>query len=207
MSRSGRRWMLPALLLLGVLLPREARGQVPRKDPAVESYDRGLELFQRGRYVEAMRSFSRGYGLSHRPGFLFNMAECARLMADKARARELYLRYLALHPTGKLRPAAQRRCDELGRGTCVPGAAVSPTAPAPEPVVEPLVPAPVSAAPPDVPTRPRHRPFYKHWAFWTAVGVGVTAATIGIAAGASRSGGKPAADLTVDMRALGVVRW
>ncbi|MFH0903213.1 MAG: hypothetical protein V2A73_21500 [Pseudomonadota bacterium] len=77
-------------------------------------FEVGQKLVAEGRFVEAKAEFSAGYELSHRPLFLFNMAECARLSSDKARARELYERYLLEDPQGKLAAMARERLAELG---------------------------------------------------------------------------------------------
>jgi hypothetical protein len=122
---------LALLLALALAWPgRSSAATAADQRQAMECWKRGLEHFGKGNYREAMREFTRGHALSGKAGFLFNMAECARLMNDARQARTLYLRYLAEHPQGKLRAEAQRRCQELGAGACVapPAAAGAPRA-------------------------------------------------------------------------------
>ncbi len=186
--RHTRGPTLLLLLLLAVLAwPRTAAAQ----DAAVESWNRGLQLFNRGSYAEAMKAFARGYQLSRKAGFLFNMAECARLMNDRARARQLYVRYLTEHPQGKLRAEALRRCEELGLGPCpalgredLPGESPPPPPPPalqPTPQPAPYLPARQEAPPPP------GKPFYKRWPLWVGVGAVVIAGTVTAAVLASRS--------------------
>lgn len=64
--------------------------------------------FEAGRYAEAERAFREAYALSGLPGFLWNMAQCARLSGQSERALVLYRKYLETAPEGSQREEAER---------------------------------------------------------------------------------------------------
>jgi hypothetical protein len=77
------------------------------------AFERGETLYKEGRYAEARAEFAAGYELSHRPLFLFNMAECSRLDHEPALARTQYERYMSEAPTGELVSLARQRLAAL----------------------------------------------------------------------------------------------
>lgn len=192
------------------------------KQRAMQHYQSGLRLFEKKKYVQARAEFAEGYALSHKAGFLFNMAECERLLGDKGQARALYRRYLTDDPQGKLRAEALSRCQELNLGACeVQVARAAPGVAAPAPAAAPVAPPPVTEAPapaipaatPTVdvradylpppggePPRRESPPFYKRWPLWVGIGAVVVAGSITAAVLATRSSGPstPSGDLTVD---------
>src|SRR5262249_14423878 len=72
---------------LAVLLAASARITYADPDPTEASreaqarayFERGVAHVKAHHYLEARAEFAAGYELSHRPTFLFNMAECSRL--------------------------------------------------------------------------------------------------------------------------------
>ncbi len=101
--------------------PRAAFAQAaPQEDPRISQsrahFNSGQKLVQQGKYTEAYAEFHKGYELSHRPLFLFNMAECARQGGDSARARDGYERYLREDPLGAQATKARERLADLGPG-------------------------------------------------------------------------------------------
>jgi len=103
-------------------------------------YERGKELANKGRYTEALVELTKGYELTGRPLFLFNMAECARALKDTVQARELYERYLAAEANGPFANAARTRLVELAP----PAEPVAPPPAEPAPAV--VIPPPSQAA-------------------------------------------------------------
>src|SRR5689334_10519236 len=57
-------------------------------------YEAGSGLYQLGRYDEAIREFSAGYALSHRPQFALNLAQCYRKLGRLEDARDMIRRFL-----------------------------------------------------------------------------------------------------------------
>ena len=121
-------------------------------EAAKAHYEQGTTLYAAGQFAEARAEFLAGYELSHKPAFLFNAAECARLMGKLDVARDGYDQYLKLEPNGKLAMLALQRLDEMGPK---PTDAAKPTSPPPAPV---LTPTPSSSNPPPAPTLPPPAP-------------------------------------------------
>jgi len=101
------------VLCLALAIPQAAHA---RSQPVGSSAQRarqawtdGRALYQGADYAAALERFRVGCDLSGKGGFLFNMAECKRLLGSRADARALYLRYLEENPTGKHRQLAARR--------------------------------------------------------------------------------------------------
>jgi hypothetical protein len=117
---------LRAVILCGGLLllsaPAHAQGDDAR---AKQHFSAGTEHFRHGRYDQARAAFSAGYELSHKPGFLWNMAECARLSQHHDQAIALYRQYLEEAPLGSQRAQAQERLDELSPPVAEPAAPVT----------------------------------------------------------------------------------
>jgi hypothetical protein len=115
-----------------------ADGTDPLADAAKTHYEQGQTLYAAGRFAEARAEFLAGFELSKKPAFLFNAAECARLLGDTRVARDGYNRYLELEPNGRLAMLAMQRLSELG-----PSPSSSPEpAPTPAPTPPVVIPAP-----------------------------------------------------------------
>ena len=164
---------------------------------------RAKALYHDGKYREAHAEFAAGFDADKLPAFMFNMAECSRLVGDVDLSRDEYTKYLALDPAGKLAPVAKQRLAALPSPKPAPAPAPTPTAPPatpPSPTNEPG-PAAASTDKPTVPTpavaaanveaaRPapalqplvdQPTPLWKRKSVWIAVGlvvVGGTVATI-----------------------------
>ncbi|MCB9558103.1 MAG: hypothetical protein H6707_18455 [Deltaproteobacteria bacterium] len=150
------------LLAIGYFLGAASPAWAQQPDPIVQArqeWEAGRQLFQVGRYAGALEHFSRGYQLSQKGGFLFNMAECARLLGEKLRARGLYLSYLRIHGKERFRDQAIANCNALGQGDCTPSASgpavVAPAVPTAPVVPVAPTPTPKHAAPPAGPTPPK----------------------------------------------------
>jgi hypothetical protein len=204
------RWLLMAVLAFALTDHASARADDPpvNEAQARAHFQHGEKLTRAGNHAEAFKQFELGYQLSRRPLFLFNMAECARLAGDPARARGLYQRYLEAEPQGKLAPTARERLAALP----APSAPLRPPAPPTAPPASTRVPAviltPPAVPPPEAgtvavtptapepsPTEPR-RPLYRRWPFWAGVGAVVVASTV-TAIALTRGGGGTCPDCTV----------
>lgn len=117
MTRHSTTVIFLCTLLLG--LPVMVLAQSPEDmTRARAAHKKGQQLYQQGDYPGALDHFSRGYKLSGKSGFLFNMAESARQIGSKETAREMYMRYVRKHPTGKHRATALQMCLQLKVGPC-----------------------------------------------------------------------------------------
>jgi hypothetical protein len=147
---------------------------------AKQHFVRGKQLAAAKDFSHAYDEFAAGYVVSHRAQFLFNMAECMRVLGDAPRARDLYTRYLAASPDGDLSAAARARVTELG------GAAPEPT---PIEQKAPIVPPPTDVAAQHVVAEPQpavaidreppSRPLWHRAPFWIGVGLALVGGAVG----------------------------
>lgn len=199
------------IVTLAILLtPTVVHAAASEREPEQEArayFDKGQQLVGKGKHLEALAAFSAGYELSHRAAFLFNMGECARLTGDVPRARELYRRYLAEDPYGKLAPTAQARLAELETAP-KPAASPPPTplavtpapvAPQPKPpALLPLSPSPSPSSPPLMEPRVTASlgapvtPLWRKWPFWVGVGAVVVGGTVAALVATRGQGGDEA---------------
>lgn len=199
------------LTLACALLASPAQGQpvqsAERMARARAAWLEGRQLFDQGRFSAAKASFARGYRLSSKGGFLFNMAECERLIGKKRGARRLYLKYLTNHPKGRHKERALHKCQGLQAGPCHETKkaqrrsapltrGLSPDDPSAR---QPLVRSPARTSS----QRSSSTPFYKHWGFWAGVGAVVVAGSVTAIVLGTRSDDEPAmptGDYTLDFR-------
>ena len=124
---------------------------------AKQHYLQGEAYFKSRNFSDAIDEYQRGYFDKPDPVFIFNIAQCHRLLGHTAAAIEFYQRYLKEAPEGPGRPVAEKQIAELSAPPALPPA-VEPPAPAdvtaaPAPAA-PLVPLPTAvppAAPPPAP--------------------------------------------------------
>lgn len=141
---------------------------------AREHFERGEAFFKLEKYKEALEQYEQGYLAKADASFLYNIAQCHRLMGDKPAALRFYKRFLNEATHVPNRPIVEQHIKELE-------ASLANEAPMPAPPPEPLPSAPPpAAAAPDLmaqpapaaadPATPDGQPIYKKWWFWTIVG-------------------------------------
>jgi hypothetical protein len=149
---------LRAFVVLGVLVvasvtsaPVRAQGTKagsPGRAAAVEKardhFQQGQRLYTVSRYREALEQFKNAFLAVEDPVFLYNIAQCHRLLGESAEAARFYRRYIEAAPSGSERSRAEKWIAEL---ESAPGTAPAPVSPAPAPVVT----APRSSPPPVTP--------------------------------------------------------
>ncbi len=203
--------ILSALFVAGTA---EARpGSKQKKETlqrAKEAWRQGQSLFNRGDYIGAREQFTKGYELTHKSGFLFNIASCENLLGNKEQAKYRYMEYLRKFPRGKFKDEVEKQCQSLGLGDCEKKAAAPIK---PNRGKEILASKPIS----DVQSAKGHqtdrllierkathesessKPFYKHWGFYAGVGAAIIAGTVTAVVLATRgSSDSPTPDLTFD---------
>ncbi|HEY3802170.1 MAG TPA: hypothetical protein VGL61_06155 [Kofleriaceae bacterium] len=169
---------IAVVAMLALVAPVRAEPTVDSTEVvAKQHFSRGKQLAAAKDFSHAYDEFAAGYVVSHRAPFLFNMAECMRVLGDAPRARDLYTRYLAASPDGELAAAARARVTELG------GLAPEPAPPPAAPVIPPPpdVAAQVVAAQPAPPVivRESSPPLWHRTPFWIGVGLAVAGAAVG----------------------------
>jgi tetratricopeptide (TPR) repeat protein len=180
----------PAVLLvaaLSVATPLCAWAQAPS---ARQHFIDGTKHFDLGEYREALAEFKEAFRIKEDPVFLYNIAQCHRLLGENAEAIRFLKNYLRRAPDAPNRADVESRIaalqelvdrQEKERAQKAQAAAAAPPQPSPQPspIAAAATPSPETAAPAPSPT-----PVYKKWWLWTLVGVAVVAAAgVGVAVG------------------------
>jgi tetratricopeptide (TPR) repeat protein len=193
-----------AILALGVVL---ALGGVAAADEASQAkhfFVSGSKHFDLGEYSEALNDFKEGYRLKDDPVFLYNIAQCHRLLNQNTEALRAYKTYLRRAPNATNRSEVERKIaaieeaqaaankasttppnqvlppDSHGSEPSTATAATTTTTPA---TTEPAAAASSNTLTATAPPREERTPVYKKWWLWTAVGVVVVGAGLGLGLG------------------------
>jgi tetratricopeptide (TPR) repeat protein len=140
--------VLVALLLMG---GRPSRAADPRLDSARAHSQEGDAYYKLEKYVNAITEYEQAYLAKPDPSFLYNIAQCHRLMGQGPEAIKFYRQFLKDAPTAPNRAVAEkhiRDLEEASSGT-QPSAATSP--PGTSSRTLPVAPAPVSVIPATAP--------------------------------------------------------
>ena len=182
------------LTLVLLLAVGPARAADPNAEKARAHFQQGDTYFKLDKYANALHEFEQAYLAKQDPSFLYNIAQCHRLMGNRVEAIRFYKRYITDAPAAANRPVAEKHIRELEAALGaeeLTGAHVAPAASAPGPAPSATMPPPTPtsaptqvalAAPPPPPppseaplTAPSpspadEHPIYTKWWFWTAVG-------------------------------------
>jgi len=165
------------ILLLGAGAHAAPVAQATAADKAAarDAYREGQQLVTAQDYRRALVAFKRGYASYEDPIFLFNVAQCDRLLGDKEQAVRYYRAFLERVPEPPNLADIQRwlaRLDaqiEADRTATVEQPTPQGNEPTARPVDEPVSSEPV--------------PIYKKWWLWTIVGVVVVGGALGVGLG------------------------
>lgn len=213
-----RRPVWAGVVVLATLLMAAgaARAAEPRAEKAREHFQQGDAYFKLEKYPNALQEFEQAYLAKQDPSFLYNIAQCHRLMGNRVEAIRFYKRYVSDAPAAANRGIAEKHirdleaalnAEELTGARPAPGPAspsfpVAPIAPPqPQNTAPPPPVAPVGGAS-DTATlnhgnggadasQTDERPIYTKWWLWAAVG-GVVAGGLLVALLASRDPSCPA---------------
>jgi tetratricopeptide (TPR) repeat protein len=194
-----RRPIAVGVVLFAVLLMSgpPSRAADPRLDAARAHSQQGDAYYKLEKYANAITEYEQAYLAKPDPSFLYNIAQCHRLMGEGGEAIHFYRRYLKDAPTAPNREVAEKHIRDLedtaSHGTSPPStsapppivplppaAAVEPppataTSPAPNLSAPSPTSTPVSTTPTvenaATPPPAESHPFYSRWWFWTAIGV------------------------------------
>jgi len=199
-------------MLAVLVLPLGAARRAVAAGPAATDVERarahfeaGSGLYQLGRYDEAIREFSAGYALSHRPQFTLNIAQCYRMLGRYQDARDMIRRFLDEAPAdAPERPSAvallaetEAKLRESGTPPPAPPAEAPPAAAPPAAAA----PAPVLVAKAPSPPAPEQ---HSHRAAYIALGVTGAVLVVGAAIALGVVLGAPAE--TVPATPLGTIK-
>ena len=196
---------LGAVTLTVVLLlaGRSARAADAKAEQARAHFQQGDTYFKLDKYANALQEFEQAYLAKQDASFLYNIAQCHRLMGNRVEAVRFYKRYITDAPNAANRPVAEKHirdlesalgAEELTGPHVAPAPAPGGPAPA-SPGVMPPSPTPAQpalalAAPPPPPpssdaalgapppSPSDEQPIYTKWWFWTAVGGVVVAGLV-----------------------------
>jgi hypothetical protein len=184
-----------------------ARAGDPKLDAARAHSQEGDAYYKLEKYANAITEYEQAYLAKPDPSFLYNIAQCHRLMGNGAQAIHFYRRFLKDAPNAPNRPVAEKHIRDLedlaAHGSAPAAPPPVPVAPAPAPSApgSPLAPLPsaTTSAPPafsapaptstpvsTTPTvesgapsgQPESQPIYRKWWFWTGVGAVVVGSLI-----------------------------
>lgn len=166
-----------------------AQSEPSGEQEARHHFEAGRAFAQVESYEAARIEFQRGFEISQRPLFLFNMAECARHLDLSDDARREYSEYLRREPESAFSSIAVERLTELGPGDTSTPSFVDASAAndAPEsggPNIDDTANAGLTTSDLDGPQEST-RKWYTHWAFWTVLSVVVVGSAIAIGVSAS----------------------
>lgn len=195
-NRAARLAVVTSLLLAAGAI---ARAEPPSRAAVAEGrrhFARGNQLYQEGRYDEAVTELLAGYGVDPKPDFLYAIGQAERKRGDCKAAIRYYQQYVDTGQSPQRTVAVLVQIDrckqELAAATpsqkppAATGEPVAPTTTAPTPPVV-ATPEPPAAAPAPVEPAPRSassdRPVYKRWWLWTIVGVAAAGAAVGLGVG------------------------
>ena len=177
-------------LILMLLLSSPAAFAASAEDrrAARVHFNQAEKAYAAGAYEEALVSYEQAYARFEAPAFLFNMAQCKRLLERPKEALALYQRFLEASPNAKNRIVVEGLVEEMK----VAVAALPP----PEFILLPskvqfesVEQAPVAVAP----VEPKR--VHEQWWFWTAAAVVVGGVATGAVIASQPGGELPPASL------------
>jgi tetratricopeptide (TPR) repeat protein len=195
-----------AMLLSVLCAPGGARAD-QNTEEARRLYESATRHFDLTEYEAALNDFKEGYRRKDDPVFLYNIAQCYRLLNKNDDALKFYRNYLRRAPDAPNRDEVEKRiatlqesiaAAERARQTPPQGTLAPPSVPGTAPSQEPPAQKPggtSAAAEPAPPAAhadltasapPTKTPVYKKWWLWTTVGI-VVAAGVGVGVGLALS--------------------
>jgi tetratricopeptide (TPR) repeat protein len=85
----------------------------PRTEKAREHYLQGDAFYKLDRYANALGEYEQAYISKPDPSFLYNIAQCHRLMGNRSEAVKFYRRYLKDAPAAPNREVADKHIKDL----------------------------------------------------------------------------------------------
>lgn len=208
--------LLAALLIaVSVLAGAPAVAQMPVPPPAPDEavgrkhFEKGQELYNKNRFLEAAREFEAGYQALPRSAFLLNIGHSYRRAYELRKAKAAYEQMLKVEPTSPHRPLVEDLIRTIDDALIAqePPAATTPSAVAPMSMSPPSPSAgsastggsSIDLSPPMVaadaePVASESRSIFSSPWFWGAVGAAVVTGVVATVLLANRSPGCRAQD-------------
>jgi tetratricopeptide (TPR) repeat protein len=200
------------LVVLLLASGQPSRAADPRLDSARAHSQEGDAYYKLEKYANAITEYEQAYLAKPDPSFLYNIAQCHRLMGQGPEAIKFYRRFLKDAPNAPNRAVAEKHIRDLEDASS--GTPPPPPTPSGTSRAQPVAPPPVSVIPPTEPppavppspgfnplaptsapvsttpaveigatsTPPESHPIYSRWWFWAGVGAVVVGGIILIAA-------------------------
>jgi cell division septation protein DedD len=207
----------PVLVALVLSL---AVGSAAHADAALEAaklhYKQASQFYDLQEYGKALEEFKLAYEAKDDPVFLYNIAQCQRVLGQREAALRSYRTYLLRAPKASNRADVEARIAALESDlaahpevatttppTTTPPTTTPPTTTTPPPEVTPpptttttLEPATTPPTEVIVSAPPPRKPIYKRWYLWTPIAIVVAAGIgVGLGLGLTASHGQPVAPL------------
>jgi hypothetical protein len=149
--RRARGLVLVALGLM-LVFPNPAAGADDRVEEARAHYMQGNAYYRLDKFREALGEYELAYIAKPDPSFLYNIAQCHRLMGNRADALKFYRRFIKDQVSSPNRSVAEKHIRDIERAgiTTVPPHTSSGPAPAAGPAAGP---SPAAAPPPAFPAQ------------------------------------------------------
>jgi tetratricopeptide (TPR) repeat protein len=174
---------LAAAIALGAVAGAE-------EHPAKKFFISAQKHFDLAEYAEALKDFKEAYRLKDDPVFLYNIAQCERLLDHNVEALRAYKVYLQRAPNAPNRSEVERKITTLEEAIAAQEKAQkmppSQTLESPHDTTPPppaTTPATNNAATTLTATAPEKKPVYKKAWFWAVVGGAVVAVGLGVGLG------------------------
>src|SRR5262249_49648648 len=133
-----------------------ARAGDPNAEKARAHFQQGDTYFKLDKYPAALQEFEQAYLAKQDPSFLYNIAQCHRLMGNRVEAIRFYKRYLSDAPGAPNRVVAEKHMRDLESAKSAEDLTGAHPAPPPPVPVSPGPPPPGAgeAPPPGAPPTP-----------------------------------------------------
>jgi tetratricopeptide (TPR) repeat protein len=135
--------LLAALLSAG----QPARAADPRTESAREHSAQGDAYYKLEKYSNAIGEYEQAYLAKADPSFLYNIAQCHRLMGQGVEAIKFYRRFLKDAPNATNRAIAEKHIKDLEDASARPGSPAEPSSTTPPPLPAAAA-TPATTAPP-----------------------------------------------------------
>src|SRR5437879_4199849 len=106
-------WVRP-VVIIGALLCLSSLAGAENKEKARGLYRTGIQHYNLGEYVEALENFKSAYREFEDASFLYNIAQCQRVLDQKKEAMRSYRAFL--RESHEITPALRSQIDAIVAG-------------------------------------------------------------------------------------------